>query len=174
VATVTRNRLSGCDGFRVESPEGLIGWVEETWLGPAGEPSALAVRMLDGRRGLALAEEVEAVAAESQLVVVRHGELRELDAPRIEVSAGDGGRPGLFAASWRTTGELLEPPPPPRLVRRALLALRPWRLAPLPPTEVERPLWQTILLLYASLAFLVLVVIGLTFLAAYLVTGSAY
>ena len=32
MATVVRYVLAGCEGFRVESSQGLLGWVEETWL----------------------------------------------------------------------------------------------------------------------------------------------
>src|SRR5439155_995256 len=44
MATVVQHRLLGCDGFRVESPEGLLGWIEETWLGPSREATAVADR----------------------------------------------------------------------------------------------------------------------------------
>ena len=39
--------LRGCDGFKVETAEGLIGWVEEPWLGPDGEPAGLALRLVE-------------------------------------------------------------------------------------------------------------------------------
>ncbi len=122
MATVVRHKLAGCEGFRVESAHGLLGWVEETWLGSAGEPAALAVRTIDGRDGLLLAEDVESVLAESELLLMTSGSrLLELDLPRIEPSNN-----GLVA-SWRTTGEVLEPPDPPGAMERALLAIRPWR-----------------------------------------------
>jgi heme/copper-type cytochrome/quinol oxidase subunit 2 len=56
---------------------------------------------------------------------------------------------------------------------RALLALRPWRLAPPPEPLPERPLWQLVAVLYISLALIVAFVIGLAFLVARLVTGNA-
>ena len=103
------DRSRGCDGFRVESARGLIGWIEETWLGPANESTALALRMLDGRRGLLVIDDVEAVASERELVVVRsEARVLELDVPRIAAVAGDGGRPAHVSASWTTTGELLK------------------------------------------------------------------
>lgn len=172
MATVVRPALLGCDGFRVESPQGLLGWVEETWLGPSREPAALAIRTLDGRRGLLLADDVDAAVAESELVVAGSAEhLLELDVPRISVSS-DGTT--ALTDSWTTTGRTLEPPSPPGPVQRALLSLRPWRLAPPPQPEAERPLWQTVAVLYACLAVIVCVVIGMSFLAARVFAGSAY
>ena len=78
-----------------------------------------------------------------------------------------------LSASWRTTGEPLELPDPPGLVDRALLATRPCRLAPPPRPEKSRPLWMTLVVLYASLALIAGLLIGLDFLVAWLVTGSA-
>jgi hypothetical protein len=162
VATVVRHELFGCDGFKVESQRGLLGWVEETWLGAGQEPAALAIRTLDGRRGLLLAEDVEAVPAEGELVLVaEEGRLLELDVPRLSNGSANG-----LAASWTTTGRTLEPPSPPGFVQRALLTMRPWRLAPPPKHEAERPMWQTIAVLYACLAVIVGIVTGLAFLAA--------
>jgi hypothetical protein len=170
VATLVRHELLGCDGFRVESPRGLMGWVEETWLGAAQEPAALAVRTLDGRRGLLLAEDVDAVAADSELVLIGEGRsLRELDVPRVT-----NGSAAALAAAWTTTGRTLEPPSPPGLVQRALLAVRPWRLAPPPKPGAERPLWQIVAALYFCLALIVGLVIGLSFLAAQLAAGQPY
>jgi hypothetical protein len=165
VATVLQRDLLGCDGFRVESPLGLLGWIEETWLGPGPEPTALAIRTIDGRDGLLLAEDVEVVAPESEFVTMRAGaRLLELDLPRVETTSSNG-----LSASWRTTGEPLEPPPePPGAVDRALLAIRPWRLAPPPRPEAERPLWQIVTVMYAALAVIVGVVTGVAFLAAHL------
>ena len=170
MATVVRHDLLGCDGFRVETPDGLVGWVEETCLGSGGEPTALAIRTLDGRRGLLVAEDVGAVAPESELVVMRpEGTLLELDLPKVETGSLD----GSLCASWQTTGEILEPPDPPGVLDRVLLAIRPWRLAPPPQPEAERPLWLLITGLYTALAVIVFLVIGLSFLVARLVTGSA-
>jgi hypothetical protein len=168
MATVVRHTLAGCEGFRVESSQGLLGWVEETWLGSAGEPAALAVRTIDGRDGLLLAEDAESVLPESELLVMRpESRLLELDLPRIEASS-DG-----LAASWRTTGELLEPPDPPGALDRALLSIRPWRLAPPRRAGADPSFWQALVGLYVALAVIVGVMIGLCFLIARLVTGSA-
>jgi hypothetical protein len=173
VATAVRHDLLGCDGFRVEDERGLIGWVEETWLGPSRDPAALAIRTVDGRRGLLLASEVESVVAERELVhIARKGRLLELDVPRFE-TASVVGEP-IVAASWHTTGLTLEPPPPLGPVQRALLRVRPWRLAAPPAPVADRPLWQLVAVLYTCLALIVGLVIGLSFLAARLIAGSPY
>jgi hypothetical protein len=172
MAIVVPDRLLGSDGFRLESTEGLLGWVEEAWLGPSREPTALAIRTIDGRRGLLVAGQIETVDPESELVVMhRGGRLLELDVPQVDTASVDG--TPIVIASWQTTGKVLEPPLPPGPVRRALLALRPWRLAPPPSPEAERPLWQLVAVLYTSLALIVTLVTGLAFLVARLVTGSA-
>jgi hypothetical protein len=171
MATVVERRAADCDGFRVESPKGLVGWVEETWRGATGESVALAVRTIDGRRGLLPVEDTETVLGESEEVVVgSHSALLELDAPRVEAIVGDGGGPAVASASWRTTGATLELAPPPSVLRQRMLVLRPWRLAP-PPRGEERPVWQTIGLLYTGIGVLIAVEIGLAFLVAYLVAG---
>ncbi len=174
VATVASSRLLGCDGFRVESPLGLLGWVEETWLGERGEPAALALRLVDGRRALLLAEDVEAVVDESgELVVAADARVFALDAPHVERLLTNGGRP-LVAASWTTTGDLLDPPQPPGVVRHALLALRPWRLTPPRAQSSELSVGKAAAILLPALGLLVALEIGLAFLVAYLVTGRAY
>jgi hypothetical protein len=169
MATVVRDELAACEGFRVESPLGLLGWVEETWLGAEGETVALAVRTIDGRDGLLLAEDVELIARERELVSMRgQSRLLELDVPRVEPPSNGG-----LSASWRTTGEVLEPPEPPGVLARALLAIRPWRLAPPARPEADRPVWQLVVLLYLTLTLIVGLLIGLDFLVARLLAGSA-
>jgi hypothetical protein len=173
MATVPRERLVGCDGFRVESPEGLLGWVEETWLGPNGEPAALAIRTVDGRRALLLSDELERAVPESCFLVVRRdAHLLELDVPRVEVNRA--GRTPVVSASWATTGETLDAPASPGLLARALLALRPWRLAPPPRSDAERPLLQLVAILYTVVTMLVVLVIALAFLVAWIAAGRAY
>jgi hypothetical protein len=170
MATVIHDQLRGCEGFRLETADGLVGWVEEPWLGASGETVALAIRTTDGRDGLLLADDVVHVDPDSELLEMRTGAgLQELDAPRVDTSSSNG-----LAASWRTTGAALEPPPqPPTAVDRALLAIRPWRLAPPPRPGIERPLWLQIAVLYTALGVIVLSVIGLCFLIAWAATGSA-
>ena len=169
MSTVVRHQLAGSEGFRLESPQGLVGWVEETWLGPADEPVALAIRLIDGRDGPLLAEHVDAAVRDSELLLMRDGaRLLELELPRAQSTAPEG-----MSASWRTTGVPLELPDPPGLVDRTLLAIRPWRLAPPPRTDAERPLWVRLVVLYAVLTLVVGLLIGLDFLSAWLATGSA-
>jgi hypothetical protein len=170
VATVIRHELARCEGFRLEGPKGLLGWVEETWLGASDEPVALAIRTIDGRDGLLLAEDAEMVDRDAERLAMRPGaRLLELDVPRVEEPSSNG-----LAASWRTTGAPLEPlPEPPDAVDRALLAIRPWRLAPPPEPGAEKPLWLMVAGLYTALTFIVCGVIGLCFLVAWLATGSA-
>jgi hypothetical protein len=171
VATGERTLLRACDGFRAEAPHGLLGWVEETWLGPDESPAAVALRLVDGRRGLLLADDVEIVVPESRELVVRDGaSMLELAAPRLEQL----GRDGVVAAHWETTGEVLEPPPAPGLVARALLAARPWRLAPPPEHPGERSVGQALAIMLPLLAVLIAAEIALAFLVADLVTGHAY
>lgn len=157
------------DGFRAESVHGLLGWVEEAWLGPDDEPDALALRLVDGRRALILAADVEAVVAEREQVAVRDGaRMLELGPPHLD------GAGRHLSASWETTGEVLDPPEPPGKFRQALLELRPWRLAPPPATGVELPVWQAVAILLPALALLIALEITLAFVIAYLVTGRAY
>jgi hypothetical protein len=167
-----RDELAACAGFRLESPLGLVGWIEEVWLGLGGEPAALATRTIDGRDGLLLIEEVETVIPESELVIMRRdARLLELDVPRLERTSTDGAT--HVSASWQTTGETLDLPTPPGPFRGLMLALRPWRLAPPPRPEADRPLWQVVALLYAALGAIVGLVIAAAFIVAYYVTGSA-
>ncbi len=171
MASVVRSDLASCEGFRLESSEGLLGWIEETWLDASNEPVAFAIRTVDGREGLLLGKDVDAVTRDFELVTMRgEASLLELDLPRVETASSN----GSLSASWRTTGEPLDPPPhPPGTFDRALLAIRPWRLAPPPVTGAERPLGQQLVVLYTAVTLIVLLVIGLSFLVARLVTGSA-
>jgi hypothetical protein len=159
MATVSHHLLLDCDGFSVTTMDGPIGWVEEPWLGPDGEPAALALHLLDGRRGLLLADDIESLSTEHEHVVVR-GEARvlELGAPHV---VRDG------AAAWETTGELVVATAV--LPEQTVRELRPWRLRPAR-TRYVRP----VALLLSALAVLILFEIGLDFTVAYLVTGRAY
>jgi hypothetical protein len=154
--------LHDTEDFMVESAEGPVGRVEELWLGPTGQPQALAVRMRDGRRALLLDEDVRAVDRERRWVVVRpEVDLLELDVPRIQ--RGKDGRP---AASWATTGAVVHPDPPRRLPRLRLVVPH--------PAVAKRPFWQQIAILYAALTAIVCVGIGLVFLISWAVGGAPY
>jgi hypothetical protein len=166
--------MAAVDGFRAESRNGLLGWVEETWLGDEDEADALALRLVDGRRGLVLAADVEAVVPEREYVSVRSGaRILELGTPHVVRRAVDGGPPRV-AASWQTTGELIEPSKPPGKLRHALLEVRPWRLAPPPEAGAEQSVGRALLVLLPLLGLLIALEIALAFVVAYLVTGRAY
>jgi hypothetical protein len=100
------------------------------------------------------------------------GRLLELDVPHFESASVDGRH--IVTASWHTTGLTLDPPQPPGPVQRALLSVRPWRLAAPPQPMSERPFWQIVVVLYACLAVIVGLVIGLSFLAARIFAGNPY
>lgn len=155
-----REDLRTCDGFRIESADGPIGWVEEVWLDGSDEPQALAIRTIEGRRALLDVDDVESLDLEYGWIVVgAEPRLLELDAPRI-----DGGR----TASWRTTGNVLPVPPAPGLVDRILRRSR-RRTA-----REERPIWQVVGVLYGVLVLFIIAFITVSFLVAYLVTGRPY
>lgn len=166
MATMSQDVLLRCDGFCVESAGGSIGWVEETWLGPSEEPAALALRLVDGRRGLLQAEDIEAVLPERERVVMRDGaRVLELGAPHL---VRDG------AASWETTGELVVPPERPALPGQAVLELRPWRLRPARTRDGEQSVARALAFLLSGIALLIGLEIAAAFTIAYLVTGRAY
>jgi hypothetical protein len=162
MATAGRE-LRGTEDYAVETPDGSIGRVEEIWLGPAGDPQALAVRTTDGAHALLLDEDVVTVDREHRWVVVgEHPALLELAAP--QVVSGNGG----FAAQWTTTGAVVHPEPSARLVGfRAAVQRHAPHLA-------VRPLWQQIAILYAAVTFIVLFAVALVFFVAWVATGSPY
>ena len=169
VVAEENERLRDTDGFLVESSEGDIGWVEEIWLGETNQPRALAVRMTDGRHALLPAEEVMTVEREQRWVVVPpRPALLELARPRLT----DGGRGRRMAASWATTGAPVAVPTRPSWGWRLLLR----RASPVavPREGAEPPVWQVIALLYAAIAFVVVLLVSLAFVIAHLVTGNAY
>jgi hypothetical protein len=169
MAIAVRHELRGCEGFRLESPHGIAGWVEETWLGAGEEPVALVIRLIDGRDGLLLGEHVETISREHERLTMSPGaRLLELGLPHVETLSAEG-----MSASWQTTGGTLELPERPDVVSRALLAVRPWRLSSPPRPWSQRPAWVTVLVLYVGIALIVGLLIGLDFLVAKLVTGSA-
>ncbi len=155
-------QLRDTDGFLVESSEGDIGWVEEIWVGEANEPRALAVQTR------------VAVEHEQRWVVVPpQPTLLELAPPHLTKDGRDGS--GIrMTASWATTGAPIAAPTR-RSWRWRLRSSRPRSAAvPREQERAERPLWQVIVVLYASLAFTVVFVIALAFAIARLVSGAAY
>jgi hypothetical protein len=165
MATVTGLQLGGCDAYRVLDAQRLVGLVEEIWLGPAEEPTAVVVRLLDRRRGLLRADDVAAVFREDDsLTLSPSARLLQLDAPHLERTYDR----GTYSATWHTNGEPLllpEPPGPerPRRLERQLSARAP-QASPL--------VWQPIAKLYGALAAIVASVIGLDILIAYLAAGA--
>jgi hypothetical protein len=164
MATVAQ--LHSCDGFTVESPDGCLGWVEETWLDSDDHPAAVAVRTADGRRALLLAEAVEAVDPDAQEVLVGAGvDLLALEPPRL--ASAD----GTVAATWRATSEHLVATP----AGAHAVPAKPALVAARATTAThERALWQTVLFALGCIAGLIAVEIGLAFGIAYLVTGQPY
>ena len=162
-------RVPRCDGFRVVVPEGLVGVVEEAWLGAGDELAGYAVRLPNGLRGLLLAEDVRAVLEDDRELVVEPGRrLLELAAPRLERADGE----GHVAAHWETTGERIAPEPERASLRQRLqprLGLQTGR-----PEEPTRPVWQIVAVLYGAIGLLVMLVIALAFLAALAVAGRAF
>ena len=165
------SRLRGSEGFRIESPMGSVGVVEQVWLGADDTARALAVRTIAGRHGLLLAESVSAVLPEERQLVVDEPELLELAPPRLESWRDD---PSKLAASWATTGVLL--PRSKQRGGRLRLLLGGGETEPFAEetTTPERPLWQMVAILYASIASIAALLIGLAFLIALLVAGHAY
>jgi hypothetical protein len=164
MATVAQ--LHSCDGFTVESPDGCLGWVEETWLDSEDHPAAVAVRTVDGRRALLLAEAVEAVDPDAQEVFVGADvELLVLEQPRL--ASAD----GTIAATWTATDEHLVATPAGAHAVPEAAALAAARATT---ATHERALWQTIVFALAFLAAMIAVEIGLAFGIAYLVTGQPY
>ena len=162
MALVTQ--LASCDGFTVESADGCLGWVEETWLDEAGHPAALALRTSDGRRALLLADEVQAVDPDAQEVFVARGAaLRGLEPPRLQTL---GGEP---SALWGTFGSIEEPATAPAHAVPAAPALAAARTGTRPGA---RPLWHIVAFAFGCLALLIGVEIALAFGIAILVTGS--
>ena len=155
------SQLQTCDGFTVESPDGCLGWVEETWLDGGGHPGALAVRMCDGRRALLAADTVLAVDPDAQEVLVgADAELRVLEPPRLT---------DADTATWHATEEHVPvtagaahaaPQAPALAAARASTSHR------------DRAVWHSIAIAIGCIAALIAFEIGLAFGVAYLVTGN--
>ena len=157
--------IGNCDGYAVVTPAGVVGWVEEMWLDDRDDPTALAVRLLDGRRGLLVHDQIAEVAHDRRSVTIANDALiLQLEPPHVQV---DGGNP---VASWAATGAALELPEPPGLVRGAFAGLhRP--PVPKPVEDGSASTLRTVVTMYVGLAIISLVVIGLDILLAYVATG---
>jgi hypothetical protein len=168
VISQTRANLARCDGYGVYADGGSVGSVEEIWLGAWDEPTAVVVRLLDGRRGLVLASDVAGVWPSSRfLTIAKAARVLELEPPHLDPGADGTETP---VASWRTSGDILALRERPRLDRLRPEALRSSRAVV--EEKNERPLWQTIAGLYLSVTAIVLVLIAVDILLSYLVTGS--
>jgi hypothetical protein len=162
MATVA-GELRDTEDYAVETPVGAIGRVEEVWLGPGGDPQALAVRTSDGSHALLLDEDVVTVDRAHRWVVVdEHPALLELGRPQLVA------RDGRVSAQWETTGAVVYPEPAVRL--GALRAA----LQPHAPDQAGRPLWQLVAILYSAVTLIVVAVIGLVFLVSWIVSGAPY
>jgi hypothetical protein len=160
--------LAGCDGYRVYGDGNVRGSVEEIWVGTWDEPTAVVVRLLDGRRGLLLASDIAGVWPSSRfLTIAETGRLLQLEPPHLEPDE-DGTE--NFAASWRTSGDVLELAGPGHFDRLMPDALRSSRGATA--QEDERPLWKSLAGLYLGVAAIIMVLIALDILFSYFVTGS--
>jgi hypothetical protein len=145
-------QLQRCDGFTVESPDGRLGWVEETWLGADGHPGALVVRMSDNRRGLLRAEDVVAVDPDAREVLVgADADLRVLEPPRLT---------DADTATWHATEEHLTATATAGAAAGAATSQR------------DRAVWQSIAIAMGCIAALIAVEIALAYGVAYLVTGN--
>jgi hypothetical protein len=164
VTMTTIAELTCCDGFAVEGRDGVLGWVEETWLDSDDQPGALAVRTCDGRRTLLVADAVAAVDVDAQEVILVPGaELLELDAPRITASDGQ------VAATWISTGAPALP-----AVAGSLPAAPVFLASRTATAQRERPPWRVAAYGLTGLATTIAAFIGLLYLVAYLVTGHPY
>jgi hypothetical protein len=154
--------LTSYDGFTVESPDGCLGWVEETWLDAQDRPAALAIRTPDGRCALLTVDTIEAADPDAQEVIVPAGiVLQGLEPPRLERLDGQ------LSASWRASGTVKATPTTAHASPSApvLTAARSATV------HSEPPLLRTLLVALVCLAALVAFEIALAFGIAYLVTG---
>jgi hypothetical protein len=157
--------IGNCDGYGVETPVGVVGWVEEMWLDDRDDPTALAVRLLDGRRGLLVQDQITEVSHDHRAVTIASdARILQLEPPHVQ---GNGGTP---VASWAASGAALELPEPAGLVRGAFAGLhRP--PVPKAPEDAGDSTLRTILAMFIGIAIIGVAVIALDILVAYAVTG---
>jgi hypothetical protein len=157
--------IGNCDGYTVATPAGVVGWVEELWLDDSDAAAALAVRLLDGRRGLLVRNEIDEVAHERRTVTIdSRARILRLEPPHVH-----DGPDGAQVASWAATGAQLELPEPAGLIRGALVGLH----RPSVPRTTDGGIstFKTIVTMFVTIALLGISVIGLDILVAYLATG---
>lgn len=155
--TTTQEAVRNCSGYRVSGPDGAIGWVEEIWLGEAGEPAGVAVELRDGRRVFLPVDSVQDVSAGDRTVTVRPGaRLLQLELPHLVMD----GAGGPVSATWRTTGVPID-------AGDAAVA------EPVAqPEQIARPIWRDVATLYGFLGVLAAVLIAVDFVVAWAVTGD--
>jgi hypothetical protein len=157
--------IGNCDGYSVATPAGVVGWVEEMWLDDSDSATALAVRLLDGRRGLLVRDEIDEVEHERRTVTIgTDPNILLLGSPHVH--DGPGGAP---VASWEATGTPLDLPEPAGLIRGALAGLH--RPAVPRATDSGISTFRTILTMFVAIGVIGISVIGLDILIAYLATG---
>jgi hypothetical protein len=154
-----RTPIGNVDGFRVVTPGGRIGWVEEMWLDDEGETTAVAVRLPDARRGLLVRDDIDEILPEELTIAVRpDARLLELEPPHLDV-----GVDGALTASWSTSGNAL-----------ALPELPPTTTVVQSPASSEPSFFKTVTVLYAGLFVIACTLTALCFLIPYLVAGRPY
>jgi hypothetical protein len=156
----TRTPIGNVDGFGVVTPGSWIGWVEEMWLDDEGAPTAMAVRLPSGRRGLLLRDGIDEIHPDRREIAVRSdARLLELEPPHL-----DTGTYGTPTASWTTTGSAL-----------ALPGLRPPAAAAAQAASSSEPsFFTTVSVLYGALFVIGCALTGVCFLVPYLVSGRPF
>ena len=130
-----RTPIGSVDGFGVVAPGGRIGWVEEMWVDDEGEMTAVAVRLLDGQRGLLVRHDIDEIESEEQTIGVRpEARFLELEPPHLGTGAD-----GSLTASWTTSGNALAVP-----------ELQPTAPVVRLPASTEPSLVRTVALLYGA------------------------
>jgi hypothetical protein len=154
-----RAPIGNIDGFRVVTPGGRIGWVEEMWLDDEGETTAVAVHLPNAQRGLVVRDDIDEILPEERTIAVRPDtRLLELEPPHLNAGAD-----GPLTASWTTSGKALVVP-----------ELEPTAPVVRSPANSEPSFFKTVTILYAGLFVIACALTGLCFLIPYLVTGKPY
>ncbi len=157
--------IGNCDGYSVATPAGVIGWVEELWLDDDETVTAVVVRLVDGRRGLLMSEQIGEVAHDRRtLAIGSDARILRLEPPHVHRTPD-----GAPVASWSASGAPLKLPEPPGLIRGAFAGLHRPAVPKTPGTGVST--LQTIVLMFTCIGLIGLSVIGLDILVAYLATG---